>query len=160
VISSPSDKAQASRRSRSFSIVVDGSNVAYEERTAEGKPRLENLYLAMEALHKQYDRVIVIIDAALHHQIDHPQELEDLLQREVVIQAPAETEADYFILETADQLGADVLSNDTFRQYHTHWPWIEDRRIPYMIVDDRFIIYRPAQAHSRMGHGQAQPAGG
>ena len=140
-------------------IVVDGSNVAYEERSPEGKPRVANLTLAMQELRKQYDQVIVIVDAALHHQIDRPEELEDLLQREQITQAPAETAADYFVLETADELGADVLSNDTFRQYHSHWPWIEDRRIPYMIVGERFIIYRPAQVRSRVGHGQAQPAG-
>lgn len=135
-----------------WSIVVDGSNVAYEEQSDDGKPKVDNLTLVMEALAKQYGRVVVIIDAALHHHIDKPEELETLLDQQLVRQAPAETPADYFILETADELNADVLSNDTFRQYHKHWPWIEHRRIPYMIIDGRFIMYRPAQVHSRVDH--------
>lgn len=130
-------------------VVVDGSNVAYEEQTDDGKPKVENLSLAIEALRKQYDPVIVIIDAALHHEIDEPDRLEKLIDDQTVRQAPAGTAADYFILRTAESLDADVLSNDRFRQYHKQWPWIGERRIPYMIIDGRFVIYRPAQVESR-----------
>ncbi|HOG48215.1 MAG TPA: hypothetical protein PLJ35_18605 [Anaerolineae bacterium] len=132
-----------------WSVVLDGSNVAYEEQTAGGKPKIENLHLAIAALRRQYDQVIVIVDAALRHHIDRPRELEKLIREQAVRQAPADTPADYFVLQTADQLNAEVVSNDTFRQYHRHWPWIEHRRIPYMIIDGRFIIYRPAQVESR-----------
>ncbi len=140
-----------------WSIVVDGSNVAYEEKTGDGKPRVANLKLALDTLCRQYGTVIVIVDAALHHTIDQPDELEELLDDQTVRQAPAETPADYFILQTADSLGAEVLSNDTFRQYHKQWPWIEHRRIPFMIIDDRFVIYRPAQVESRNQARQRQP---
>ena len=132
-----------------WSIVVDGSNVAYEEQTPDGKPRFRNLSLAIDALRKQYGHIVVIVDAALRHEIDEPDDLEKVLDEQTVRQAPAETPADYFVLRTAEQLGADVLSNDTFRQYHKQWPWIETRRIPYMIIDDRFVLYRPAQRESR-----------
>ncbi len=135
-------------------IVVDGSNVAYEEQTEDGKPKVANLELALDCLRGQYGQIIVIVDAALHHQIDHSEELEKLLRRQTVRQAPADAAADYFILRTADTLHADVLSNDTFRQYHGQWPWIEHRRIPYMIINGRFILYRPAQIESQSGQHQ------
>ncbi len=134
---------------REWAIVIDGSNIAYDEQTSEGKPRVENIRLAIEAARRQYDQIVVIVDAALRHQIDQPGELEKMLDEQAVRQAPADTPADYFVLRTADDLQADVLSNDTFRQYHKQWPWIEYRRIPYMIIDRRFIIYRPAQVESR-----------
>ena len=134
---------------RQWAVVIDGSNVAYEEQTDDGKPRLENIELAIDATRKEYDRVVVIVDAALHHQIDQPARLETMLDEQAIHQAPADTPADYFVLQTADELQADVLSNDTFRQYHKQWPWIEHRRIPYMIIDRRLIIYRPAQIESR-----------
>jgi hypothetical protein len=134
---------------RQWAVVIDGSNVAYAEQTEEGKPRVENIALAIEATRPQYDQVVVIVDAALRHQIDRPDELEKMLDEQAVRQAPADTPADYFVLQTADDLQADVLSNDTFRQYHKHWPWIEHRRIPYMIIEGRLIIYRPAQVESR-----------
>ncbi len=135
-------------------IVVDGSNVAYEEPTEDGRPKVANLELALDCLRGQYGQIVVIVDAALHHQIDHPQELEKLLRRQTVHQAPADAAADYFVLSTADALHADVLSNDTFRQYHGQWPWIERRRIPYMIVNGHFILYRPAQIQSRSDQRQ------
>lgn len=139
-------------------IVVDGSNVACEEQTEDGKPRVENIELALDVLRRQYEHVIVIIDAALHHNIDKPRELRRLLDDQVVRQAPAETPADYFILEMADALDADVLSNDRFRQYHRRWPWIEHRRIPFMIIDGRLIIYRPAQVESRLSQKEGREA--
>jgi hypothetical protein len=141
---------------KNWAVVIDGSNVAYEEQTADGKPKVENIHLAIEVTRRQYDPVVVIVDAALHHRIDHPDELEAMLDDQIVRQAPADAPADYFILQTADALGADVLSNDTFRQYHKQWPWIEHRRIPFMIIDGRFIIYRPAQVESRQEQKRAE----
>lgn len=130
-------------------VVVDGSNVAFEEPAADGKPQVKNLLLAMDTLRQQYRQVIVIIDAALHHQIDDPQKMEQLLDEQVIHQSPADASADYFVLQTAAQTHADVLTNDTYRNYQHEFPWIEHRRIPYMIINGRFIIYRPAQAESR-----------
>lgn len=141
-----------------FAIVIDGSNVAHEEETAEGKAKIESLLTAIEAVGKQYGRVVTIVDAALRYQIDDPGRLEDLLHSQTVHQAPADTPADYFVLRTADQLNADVLSNDKFRQYHERWPWIEHRRIPYMVINGRLILYRPAQVQSRIERKQEQPS--
>ncbi len=141
---------------RQWSVVIDGSNVAYEEQSDDSKPKIENLHLAIAAMRRQYDDVVAIVDAALRHHIDRPQELEEMLKRQNVRQAPADTAADYFVLQIADQLGADVLSNDTFRQYHKQWPWIEHRRIPYMIINGRFIVYRPAQVESRQTQLQTE----
>ena len=138
-------------------VVIDGSNVAYEEQTQDSKPKVANLELALDCLHGQYDQMIVIIDAALHHLIDHSEELEKLLRRQTVRQAPADAAADYFVLSTADEMDADVLSNDTFRQYHGQWPWIEHRRIPYMIINGHFILYRPAQIQSRIEQHRREP---
>ncbi|MDI7275519.1 MAG: hypothetical protein QME94_06040 [Anaerolineae bacterium] len=139
-------------------IVVDGSNVACEEQTDDGRPRIANIELAIDALSRQYEQVIVIVDASLHHRIDRPAAMRRLLDEQLVRQAPAETPADYFILEMADALDADVLSNDRFSQYHRRWPWIEHRRIPFMIIDRRLIIYRPAQVESRMSQKEGKRA--
>src|SRR5688500_13088162 len=94
--------------------IVDGSNVAHEDRTPDGKPQVRNLAAVREALERAGYEVRVVVDAALQHQIDDPAELDRLISQEVVLQAPAGTDADYFILEQAEAKGAIVVSNDMF----------------------------------------------
>ena len=56
---------------------------------------------------------IVIVDAALHHEVDDADQLEVLIRDQTIRQAPAGTDADRFILLTADEQDAVVISNDT-----------------------------------------------
>ncbi len=60
-----------------------------------------------------------------------------------IYQAPAGTDADYFVLETADQNGAYGVSNDQYLPYQDRFPWIKQRRIPVMIVNGMVELYEP-----------------
>lgn len=51
-----------------------------------------------------------------------------------VRQAPAETDGDAFVLAIAEEHDAVVVSNDRFEPYRDRYPWIEERRLPFMIV--------------------------
>ncbi|MBX6342575.1 MAG: Zc3h12a-like ribonuclease, partial [Thermomicrobiaceae bacterium] len=64
--------------------VVDGSNVAYEEQTKGGKPKVSNLVAVRRALEERGYHPIVIVDASLHHVVDDPPQLEALLDRQEV----------------------------------------------------------------------------
>jgi hypothetical protein len=83
--------------------VVDGSNVAHEEENPRGKPKVSNLVAVRHALEAKGYQVVIIVDAAFRHEADDPEQLEALLKDQVVRQAPAGTDADYFVLETAEQ---------------------------------------------------------
>jgi len=123
--------------------VVDGSNVAYAELSARGQPKVSNIVAVCRALKEQGFRTVVIADASLRHVVDDPAQLEALMDDQDVRQSPAGTAADYFVLEVADELGAVVVSNDGFASYRDRYPWIEDRRVPLMIIGGDVMLYAP-----------------
>lgn len=123
-------------------IVVDGSNVAHAELSAKGEPKVSNLVSIHRALVEEGYDPIIIVDATLRHIVDDPRQLEGLLDNQVFRQSPAGTEADYFVLETADRNGGLVVSNDEFETYRDAYPWIEQRRVPFMVVDGEVELYR------------------
>ena len=123
--------------------VVDGANVAYAERSAEGEPKVSNIVAACQALEAEGYTPIVIIDASLYHEIDDPAQLEGLLDQQDIRQAPSQTDADYFVLQTAERYNAWVLTNDEYYEYRDEYEWIDERRVPFMMINDRLEIYRP-----------------
>lgn len=124
-------------------IVVDGSNVAHMEFSHAGDPRIANIVAVRKVLEdKGYDP-IVVVDASLRYKIDDPDQLEALMDEQKIRQAPSETEADYFILETAEKKDAPVVSNDEYDKYQDQHPWIDERRVPLMIVDGEVELDEP-----------------
>jgi len=122
-------------------VVVDGANVAYAELSQKGEPKVSNLIAVRRTLKQKGYEPILIVDASLRHQVDDPDQLEALIDEQVIRQAPAGTDADYFILEIAEQQGAYVVSNDEFERWQDQYPWIERRRVPFMIVKGQVELY-------------------
>jgi hypothetical protein len=123
-------------------IVVDGANAAYAEKTDDGKPKVSNLVVLDRKLRdKGYDPV-TIVDASLIYEVDDPEQLEGLLDQQKLRQAPADTDADYFVLRTAANQDAQIVSNDQYEAYQDEFD-IEERRIPFMIVNGDVELYRP-----------------
>lgn len=121
-------------------VIVDGSNVAHS--TEQDGPRLENIKLVAMKLKEEGYEPVVLVDAALRHQIDNNAEYEQLVEDGKIKQAPAGTDADYFILSFARELEASVVSNDRFRDREGAFPEISDRLIRYMIVNDEVVLER------------------
>jgi hypothetical protein len=121
-------------------VLVDGSNVAH---SIEGEPaHVANLIVIREKLREEGLEPIIVADAALRHQIDDPQRYERMIDDGMVRQAPAGTDADYFILSFARELNACVVSNDRFRDRVKQFPDVCDRVIRYMIVHDEVVLER------------------
>jgi hypothetical protein len=126
------------RQERSGKALVDGSNVAH---SSEGeKARLENIRLVVAKLEEDGLEPIVVADAALRHQIDEPERYEALIEQGEIRQAPAGTDADYFILSFARELDAYIVSNDRFRDRQDSFPEARDRMIRYMIVEGEVVF--------------------
>ena len=122
-------------------VVIDGANVAYEERSAGGKPKLSNLLKVKRELEERGFEAVIIVDASLKYGIDDQAQLETLIRSQQVRQVPAGTDADYFIIQFADQLDARVVTNDRYKDYAEQYPWVTQRRMPYMIVKDEVVLY-------------------
>jgi hypothetical protein len=120
--------------------IVDGSNVAH---SSEGeRARLQNIRLICEKLLQEGFEPVVVADAALRHQIDDEQGYETMVDEGRIRQAPAGTDADYFILSFARELDAAVVSNDRFKDRLTAFPEARENVIRYMIVNDEVVFER------------------
>src|SRR6516165_2334130 len=110
-------------------VVVDGSNIATEGRTT---PSLAQLNEAVLAFLNEYpdSEVIVVVDATFGHRID-PSEVAEFDEAEAnneLVSPPAGAigRGDAFLLRIAGKIGATVLSNDSFQEFHGEHDWLFD----------------------------------
>ena len=126
-------------------VVIDGANVAYEEKSAGGKPNLANLLKVKSEMEGRGFDTVIIVDASLKYDIDDQSQMAALIESQHIRQVPAGTDADFFILDIADQHGARIVTNDQYRDYRERYPWIHDRLLPYMIVKGEVVLYEEQQ---------------
>ena len=147
------------RPSPGSAVLVDGSNVAHA--TEGGEARLDNIQLVMRKLSDEGLKPLIVADAALRHQIDDKAAYEKLIDDGVVHQAPAGTDADYFILSFAREMGARILTNDRFRDRATEFAEERDRIIRYMIVNDAVVLeHRTRRRNGGSPSSKARPGSG
>jgi hypothetical protein len=121
-------------------VLVDGSNVAH---SSEGEqPRLANIVAVCDKLREEGYDPVVVVDAALRHQIDDHAGYERMVDDGRIKQAPAGTDADYFILSFARELEASIVSNDRFRDRQKVFPEASRRLIRYMVVKGEVVLER------------------
>ncbi|HST53011.1 MAG TPA: hypothetical protein VLJ61_13450 [Pyrinomonadaceae bacterium] len=130
-------------------IVIDGANVAYEERSAGGRPKLSNLLKVRCELEERGFEAIILVDASLKYDIDDQAQLQSLIASQQVRQVPAGTDADFFIIQLAEQIDARIVTNDRYKDYAERFPWIQERRLPYMIVKGEVVLYEEQQQLSQ-----------
>lgn len=139
--------ADVGPRPQSERVIVDASNVAHS--TEKNSARLTNVRLVRDHLTDDGMTPILVADAALRHQIDDPEGYEALVKAGEIQQAPAGTDADYFILTFARELDAAVLSNDRFKDRIAHFPEVKNRIIRYMIVAGEVVLERRTKRRGR-----------
>ena len=135
---------EAEPRLPSVHYIVDGSNVALEARTFKEGGRLHQLELVVDKLTTAEDAVVtVIVDANLRHHIDRKDDLERMIKERRVLQAPAQTDADEFILQTAETLRTRgetvvIVSNDRYKdyikKYKPRFDWVAKSQQQFMFV--------------------------
>jgi hypothetical protein len=159
-------------------VVVDGSNIATEGRTA---PSLEQLDEAVRAFLDEYGedlKLTVVVDATFGHRIDakeRPAFEAGIVNGELVAPpAGAIGRGDAFILQIADKTGATVFSNDSFQEFHGIYDWLfEDGRLvggkPVPAVGWVFVLRTPVRGETsrratrgpkgaKGGRGTAKPS--
>lgn len=110
-------------------VVVDGSNIATEGRSS---PSLVQLDEAVREFQQQFPdkQVIVVVDATFGHRIDSSERkaFDDAVAHGEIVSPPAGAvgRGDAFLLRIAERVTAQVLSNDSFQEFHTEHPWLFD----------------------------------
>jgi hypothetical protein len=108
-------------------VVVDGSNIATEGRSMPSLAQLNEAVLAFIAEHPDW-LVTVVVDATFGHRID-PSEVKEfdaaVANNEIVAPpAGAVGRGDAFVLSIAHKVGATILSNDSYQEFHGQYDWL------------------------------------
>ena len=78
----------------------------------------------------------------MRHHIDEEAAFEQMVEAGEIRQAPAGTDADFFILSFARELEATIVSNDRFKDRLQAFPEVRDRVIRYMIINGEVVFER------------------
>jgi hypothetical protein len=109
--------------------VVDGSNIATEGRSVPSLAQLDDAVRQFQAEFPETE-VIVVVDATFGHRIDPSERkaFDDAVAHAELVSPPAGAvgRGDAFLLRVAERVGAQVLSNDSFQEFHAEHPWLFD----------------------------------
>jgi hypothetical protein len=121
-------------------LVIDGNNVILHTRNSVNGGTLGNLNRLIEKCSKEGYDCLPLVSAKLKYTIDNPKQLLDSINQGTIIETPAGTDSDLFILETTKLFQAFVVSNDLFREYREQYYEVLKRRVPFLIIRNKVII--------------------
>jgi hypothetical protein len=130
---------RSNRPGRRKAVVVDGNNIAYYL-SSDGIPRASNLIIAHRSLTGAGLNPIFVVSAALKHKIDKPIALRELIGEKRIKEAPSGKDDDLIIIKTAQELNADIVSNDRFLKYLDRFPWLPERLLKYRMTPAGLIL--------------------
>jgi len=123
-------------------VILDGSNIAWEEKSHSNKPQINNIEAMINRLSRvNFKKIVTVADAALRYQIDEQKRLDRLVKEGAMKMLPARVDGDKFILRLAEEENAMIVSNDMFKEFRESAPWIDERRIPYTILDGEVYLH-------------------
>ncbi|MEP7048188.1 MAG: S1 RNA-binding domain-containing protein, partial [Ilumatobacteraceae bacterium] len=110
-------------------VVVDGSNLATEGRSAPSLKQLNEAVLAYMSEHPEA-LITVVVDATFGHRIDSSEvaEFDDAVSNNEIVAPPAGAigRGDAFVLSIANKVNATILSNDSYQEFHGTHTWLFD----------------------------------
>lgn len=110
-------------------VVVDGSNIATEGRSMPSLAQLNDAVLAFMAEHPDA-LITVVVDATFGHRIDSSEvkEFDEAIANNELVAPPAGAvgRGDAFVLSIANKVGATILTNDSFQEFHGQYDWLFD----------------------------------
>lgn len=110
-------------------VVVDGSNIATEGRDRPSLRQLNEAVLAF--MTEQPDALVtVVVDATFGHRIDPKEvaEFDEAVANNELVAPPAGAigRGDGFVLSIANKVHANILTNDSYQEFHAEYPWLFD----------------------------------
>ncbi len=102
-------------KSIQIDIIIDGSNVAFDNVPKGESPRFQNIMLAVDYYKQKNLQTKIIVDASLRHKIDEKEAFNEALDSKLIRQAPSGVQADEYILKLAlAHPNSKIVSNDDF----------------------------------------------
>lgn len=125
--------------------MIDGPGVASEG--PDGKRRVADLLSVRDAVERAGYDATVVVDEDFAKHVDDPDELGKLVDRKIVKLSPKGMDADYYVLEQCEALGAIVVSNAEYDDQRGRYPWIEERRVRVTIAEHEATLDEAALRH-------------
>ena len=142
-------------------VVVDGSNIATEGRSVPSLTQLNDAVLSFRDEHPEA-AITVVVDATFGHRIDKSErkQFDEAVAHNEVVAPPAGAvgRGDAFVLSIANKVGATILSNDSFQEFHGDFPWLFDdgrliggKPVPHIgwVFVDRVPVKGPVSRKAR-----------
>ncbi|MHA1966447.1 MAG: NYN domain-containing protein [Candidatus Hodarchaeales archaeon] len=123
-------------------IIIDGDNVLLH-RSQFTSEKAQQLIIMMDYLQENgYNSIICIIKKKTRHCLSEKDQdvLKELIKVGKVIEAPAGSDSDQYILEIANKFDCSIISNDLFRNYLKAYPDAFLRRISFLILKNHVFI--------------------
>ncbi|MHA1131022.1 MAG: NYN domain-containing protein [Candidatus Helarchaeota archaeon] len=134
-------------------ILVDGSNIAFttykivKQKKVAQFANIQLIINYLSELEKKNPEIrisfFILCDSTLRNKIDSPDKLEGFIRSGEVIQSPARTQTDDFLINylIRNRLNTYIISNDTFQQYPKQLKKDKNSwRVPFMIFDNQILI--------------------
>jgi hypothetical protein len=120
--------------------IIDGSNVVYLQAPQVRRPNIKNISAIARAVEASGREPIIVIDPSIRSVLADADEFERLMSDPRIMTVPPGQETSRFVLETARELDAVMVSNNTYVEYYEDYPWIEQRRIPVAAVSGSVLL--------------------
>ncbi|NWF96082.1 MAG: hypothetical protein HXY34_08040 [Candidatus Thorarchaeota archaeon] len=120
-------------------LVVDGNNIAYSA-SQSGIPQVQTLRAAIRSLRNNDYRPLVLVSAALIHNVDEPDELQAMISAGDIIQVSRGQNDDLAIIRMSQEKYADIVTNDRFLDWLDRYPWLSSRVRRYRLTPSGIIL--------------------
>ncbi len=123
-------------------MVVDITNILNLDKNEQQMLKVKNIIKLDRAIFSLGYTPTMIADASMRHHMDDKNLYEELIDDGIVLQAPAATKADEYILEVAKAENCKFLSNDMYEEYWNEFgkDWIFENRLTCLFFNEKFII--------------------
>jgi len=123
-------------------IVVDITNILYQDLDEEENPQTSNIISIRDTLVSKGYNPFFIADASTKHKVDEKREYKKLVSKKIIYEAPAGRPADQYVLKYAQDWQCKFLTNDMFKEYWNEFgkEWVLNNRITYMFVDGQLLL--------------------
>jgi len=114
--------------------VIDGCNVLYLE-SPQRKPSINNIFAVIATVRASGREPLVIVEPTVLSVLGELELLQRLLCQSCVISVPAGSDRARVVLEKAQECDGILVSNDTYSDYWSEYPWVELCRLPVAKID-------------------------
>lgn len=123
-------------------FIIDGANIAYGDTRGSSEAKFSNIEKIVNKLEEMAIHYRIFTDRSLFYKIDNRKKYEDYVKNKKILEMPGGTEADYFILQYAQENDAFIISNDMFKEFYQIFgkDWILEHRVSFKIIEDQVFF--------------------